>query len=254
MTRHLMMHLYPHPCGKWRRSVAHLLARWPIFTGRRIVAVALDDCTDTLDDVRAAFGWAEVEFLPVKNSHRQEVVSLGKTLAMLADEPGITFRCHSKGCTHPSDAAASHLWADAIFESCLDYPPLVECALQVSHVCGAFRSTQPVGHPAHSPAWHFAGSCFWFRNDELFRRDWRQIDNVLWGAESYPGWKFGIHESTCLFFDHAETGHLYDPQFWAQAITPGLRFWRNALKRCGLSASCANPPVVSGRSCISLNP
>lgn len=247
MRRNLIMHVYPRTAGqKWRRSVAHVCARFELFNGRRIVAVATDQTTDTIDDVRNAFGPCEVELVPFKNNGLQEAQTLRWLLAMVksADPNEITFRCHSKGCTHKADDSASHPWADAMFEACLDYPALIDCMMERHHTCGAFRSTQPVGWP-RSPAWHFAGSCYWLKHSELFKRDWEQVDRVLWGPESYPGWKFTSEESGCLFFDGAATVHLYDPETWRTTVGPALRAWRGKLARCGLSPLCENPPNVA---------
>lgn len=246
MRRNLIMHVYPRTAGqKWRRSVAHVCARFDQFDGRRIVAVAIDGSTDSVDDVREAFGPCEVELRTVRNSSLQEAATLAALLAEVesTDPNEITFRCHSKGCTHASDDAASHAWADAMFEACLDYPQLVDCMMERFHVCGAFRSTQPVGWP-HSPAWHFAGSCYWLKHSELFRRDWRQVDPVFWSPEAYPGWKFRPEESGCLFFDGAATVHLYDPATWRTSVRPALRAWRGKLSECGLDPICSTPPDV----------
>ena len=246
MKRHLLMHIYPrrNP-DHWRRSVNHLLARWNQFDGRRVVSVAYDVDTDTVDEVREAFGHREVELIAVRNSKLQEVESFPRLLERVEREPGITFYCHAKGCTHADPESASHLWCDAMAEACLDYPQLVDCALSQSDVCGAFRSRQRI-MGAHSPPWHFAGTWWWVRNDALFARDWRRIDPVLFGAESYPGWQFSIERSTCLFCDHAETTHLYDNAFWERAISPGLVNWRNALSGVGLSPirACAPPSLL----------
>lgn len=233
--RNLIMHVYPRACHPhWRRSVAHLVARFDQFTGRRIVSVAYDTGTDTPDMVKDAFGACEIEIVAVRNSRLQEVESFPRLLEEVSREPGITFYCHSKGCTHCSPFSASHIWCDAMAEVCLDYPQLIDCALTESDICGAFRSTMQI-MGANSPPWHFAGTWYWFRNDALFTRDWRNVDPLLWGAESYPGRIFPMERGRCLFFDHAETTHLYDPAFWDKAITPGLANWRRAMKGGGLA-------------------
>lgn len=235
MIRHLIMHVYPRACHpQWRRSVEHLCARFDQFTGRRIVSVAYDTGTDTPDMVREAFGGCEVEIRAVRNSPLQEIESFPHLLHAVSREPGFTFYCHSKGCTHCRHDSASHIWCDAMAEACLDYPELVDCALSEFDTCGAFRSRQVIGDWRTSPPWHFAGTWYWFRNDAIFNRDWLPPDNVLWGAETWPGRKFAIERSHCLFYDHAETTHLYDMGFWERAIIPGLKNWRKALAKSGL--------------------
>lgn len=236
MKRNLIMHVYPLACHQnWRRSIMHLRARWEQFDGRRIVAVAFDTKTCTMDEVREAFGPCEVEMFGVMNSELQEVQSFPRLLEMVAAEPGLTLYCHSKGCTHCDPTSASHIWLDAMAEACLDYPQLVDCALTDHDVCGAFRSRQVIGSIHASPPYHFAGTWYWFRNAALFdNENWRTVDPVLWGAESYPGWRFPIERSACVFADHAHTFHLYDQQWWERVITPGRTNWRRAIERAGL--------------------
>jgi hypothetical protein len=233
--RNLIMHVYPLACHQhWRRSIEHLKARWSQFTGRRVVSVAYDTKTCSVDEVREAFGECEVEIVGRRNTPLQEVESFPHLLHAVSREPGITFYSHSKGCTHCRHDSASHIWCDAMAEACLDYPKLVDCALVDHDTCGAFRSRQVIGDWRTSPPWHFAGTWYWFRNDAIFNRDWLPPDNVLWGAETWPGRKFDIERSHCLFYDHAETTHLYDMGFWDRAILPGLTNWRKALAGAGL--------------------
>lgn len=242
--RHLLMHVYPRANPPhWRRSVEHLKARWSQFTGRRIVSVCFDDTTAKPDAVRAAFEPFEIELIAGVNNGLQEVNSFKRLLNHVRREPGITLYCHSKGCTHSSPAAASHLWCDAMAEACLDYPKLVDCALADHDVCGAFRSRQIIGSPITTPPYHFAGTWYWFRNAALFANDnWRSVDPFLWGAESYPGRRFPVDRSVCLFLDNAHTLHLYDPNFWSQRITPTLAYWRKSLAAAGLK------PIVDPES------
>ena len=248
--RNLICHIYPHrEGGHWRHAVAHLRARWSLFTGSRTVSVALSDCSDSLDDVKAEFGDCEAEFLSHQNTELQEVQNLMALLRSVEREPGITLYCHAKGCTHVADNAASHAWCDAMAAACLDYPDLVDCMLRDGGTCGAFRSTQRIGW-SNSP-WHFAGTWFWFRNDRLFAREWGDFEQVFWGLESYPGRHFAHDESRCLFFDHAETAHLYGPDFWRSNIGPAFRAWREKLLGCGLRPLCDRPPLsVLGREVL----
>lgn len=195
--------------------------------------MAYDTLTDTPDMVREAFGAGEVEIVAVRNGPLQEVESFPRLLEAVSGLDGATFYCHAKGCTHCSPLAASHVWCDVMAEVCLDYPALVDCALSQYDICGAFRSRQPIMGPS-SPDWHFAGTWYWFRNDALFSREWREVDGALWGAEAYAGRKFDMARSFCLFYDGAQSLHLYDPETWENNVLPGLDLWRRSLARVGL--------------------
>ena len=244
--RNLICHLYPRAAGgHWRSTVHHLLARWQQFDGKKTVAIACDPTTDSPEEVATEFGDAanEITFIPFCNTHLQEVQGITPLLESVQHAPGITLYCHGKGATHLDPAAASHAWRDTMAAACLDYPSLVDCCLKDAGICGTFRSMQPI---ATSPAqWHFAGTWFWFRNDLLFSKNWWDFEVSFWGVESYPGGpgRFQKHESRCLFFDNAQTGHLYHPWFWRKTLGPAFRTWRERLAKCGELPLCADPPL-----------
>lgn len=240
MQRHLICHIYPRSCGKWRRTVRHLLARWDQFDGRRIVTIAIDNYCDSAATVQAAFEGRSVEFIVKTNNRRlQEVGSFVPMLERVVREPGITLYCHAKGATHRSEDAASHLWCDAMAEACLDYPALIDCAFRDAHICGAFRSLGAWGFPQYHN-WHFAGTWFWFRNERAFSLNWRNVHPNFMGVEAWPG-LFPLSESACLFYDRANTAHLYSRDFWQSHITPALVTWRRAIAACGESPLAMQP-------------
>lgn len=248
--RNLICHVYPRSIGgHWRQTVQHLRARWESFNGLKLVSVVVDSTTDTAADVAHEFGDSSVEITERENSCLQEVESLFPLLARVVQSPGITLYCHAKGATHCPADAASHAWRDAMASACLDYPDLVDCMLADGATCGAFRSIQPIGN---SPApWHFAGTWWWVRNDALASRQWDAFDRAFWGVESYPGRQFSHHDGRCLFFDHAETAHLYHSDFWRSHIGPSFRAWRRRLNQCGLRPLCDRPPLsVLGREVL----
>ncbi len=235
MIRNLICHVYPRRTGQqWRRTVEHLLRRRELFGGRRIITIATDETTDTVQTVRSALADFEAEFLEFRNCALQETSTFLPAMDLIANtnHDEITFRCHAKGSTHSSDDAASHIWADAMFETCLDYPELVDCMLEKLAIVGPFRSHGLWPFPGHH-GWHYAGSMFWVRHDRTFSRDWRQLMPTFFGVEAWPG-IFPIEESGCLFGDHADTQHLYSPEFWRHNITPSLQLWRESLNKCGL--------------------
>lgn len=224
VKKNLVMHVYPKAdLGHWRRAVRHVRARLSQFTGRRLVSVAVDTSTERAGDVEREFG-GEVEIREVHNDGRQEMVSFPWLMEQVIDDSDdLTFYCHAKGCTH-KDNQSSHLWCDAMASACLDYPALVDFAMRTKHIAGAFRSRQQVG--SSEAIFHFAGTFWWVRNSAIYARNWRKCDQEFWGAESYPGLHFHAHESACLFFDRAETAHLYDLAWWQTVVCPAYRRWR----------------------------
>ena len=54
-----------------------------------------------------------------------------------------------------------------------DYWPLVEKHLSTKPITGAFKKLGPGWSAEMAKSdWHYSGSWFWFRNSELFARDW----------------------------------------------------------------------------------
>lgn len=236
MTRNLICHIYPRKCGKWRRTVEHLCSagRWEQFDGLRLIAVAIDETCDDAREVRQAFGPRGAQFMVVDNNPElQEVATFVAHLQQLSREPGITFRCHAKGATHADGGnPASHVWADAMFSTCLDSPELIDCVMSKKEICGPFSSFGIWGGPGYH-SWHFAGSFYWFRNEAAFCRDWGNVRQAFWGVEAWPG-IFTVEESACLFCDRANTHQLYDVDWWKIGIAPGFAHWCQNVRLCGV--------------------
>jgi len=237
MTRNLMFYCYPRTAGqRWRRSVNHLLARWSIFTGRKLVTISVDPCCDNPDDVIEAFGDRGCEFRVVENvPGLQEAAHFGPMLRDLetSDPEEITLYAHAKGCTHPDKNAPSHLWCDAMAAACTDYEQLIDCAMKRGNVCGAFRVHSGWGFPGYHD-WHFAGTYFWYRNSRALELGIRDCQPVFYGAEALPG-AFPKEESVCLFFDNTNSHDLYQLDFWQTNVGPSLKWWHKNLQKCGLT-------------------
>ena len=246
MTRNLLCHIYPRRCGKWRRTVAHLLARWPQFTGKRVVTIAVDGCCDDPEDVIEAFGGAgeEVSFIVKDNvPELQEVASFTPMMERVIHEPGITLYCHAKGATHERDDAASHKWCDAMAAACLDYSELVDCCFKSgANIAGAFRSHGLWSFPGYHN-WHFAGTWWWVKNARAAELDWRNVHPNFMGVEAWPG-IFPLAESACLFYDNANTAHLYNNEFWRENIAPAMKYWHKSLQSCGILPLSKNSVAV----------
>lgn len=233
MRRNLICHIFPVRHGQWRRTVQHLLRRWDLFNGCKVIAVATDQSCDSVRDVQVAFGnhASEIEWLHFENNPAlREVVSFASMLERVEsiDQNEATFCCHAKGATRNGDCCLSHPWADVMFSVCLDVWSLVECALKDKPICGAFKL-----YGRDAVDWIFAGSFYWIRHDATFSRNWRDVPQIWTGTENWPCTVFRREESRCLFIDNSQTP--YDQQFWETMIIPSFRFWRDNLQRSGLS-------------------
>ncbi len=68
------------------------------------------------------------------------------------------------------------------------------------------------------------------RNADLFRRDWRRVDDCWIGAESHPGLHFHVDEAGCLFGEFSDAGMaLYGTadavNFWRDKAGPEVERW-----------------------------
>lgn len=222
MQRHLICHIYPlRSTGTWRRTVAHLKARWSLFTGMRFVSVATGPETDSLQDVRDAF--SDVSRLPyvfdvANDPQLGEGASFPKLLDMVQAMKGQTFYCHSKGCTYP-DGHIAQAWADVGFHLCLDYPAGLSVLSAPSmfdndafpkRIAGPFcRIENRMGVP-----WHYSGTLFWFKNDRALRFPKTNDRNCV---ERWPSENFTLDQLGSLGLENCR--NLYDEINWRSYIT-----------------------------------
>ncbi|HWB13356.1 MAG TPA: hypothetical protein VG826_29290 [Pirellulales bacterium] len=190
----LIYHLYPVDTRSvtrldlvWRWHASQLLDRLHLFSGRRIVAVALDHQTVPLERVAEVFG-DRVELVPFQNDPKLgEVATLVPLLERVeSTDPGeASFYAHSKGVSRRGDELAQVLcWADCLYHHLLDFPT-PRAWLDVCAMYGVGFSCDPL--------FRYPGTFWWFNHARLFGGDrWRRPRNVVtadgdrWAAESFP--------------------------------------------------------------------
>jgi hypothetical protein len=205
-VRNLIYHVYP---GKgndlWRANVRQLVRRWDLFTGRRLIAVAIGPKSHGLDEVTREFGDVDADFRPFANDPElREVLTFRPLLEQVADtDPGtVTFYAHSKGnatlesAQGPQNAAdrvrGATRWRNAMYHHLLDRWLVVEQALTRSAAVGTTqmegRFRYPSGLTFGPGFWMFAGTFFWLRHDVIFGLpNWREIAADRYGAEAWLG-------------------------------------------------------------------
>jgi hypothetical protein len=227
-VRHLLYHVYPRRGSRWRERVLRLRERIEHFNGRRVVAVASDGTTDPPAHVADALAGCGCEVVPVENDpNLREVATflpLFERVSELRDPTHATLYAHAKAVTRP-EGAACHEWAAALEEVLLNWPAVAE-GLRRHPLAGAFKKVGR-GWPESSSDWHFSGSWFWFRNAELFAKDWRRIDRFWSGIEPYPSLHFPKGHAACVFHAGTVDGvRLYDGGYWERAVRPELEKFR----------------------------
>lgn len=230
--RHLLFHIWPRRThvGTWQRNLDQLKMRWPMFTGRRIIAIVTSHDSHPAQAVKEYMHGYDCEFYEAENDPRlREVATFDHLFGSIENAPGYTFYAQAKGVTKPIDPGVTiHAWTTAMYETLLDYWPLVEESLKTYPVVGSFKKSiagNPGAFEGSSSQWHYSGSFCWFRNSELWRRNWRAIERVWFGIESYPSMIFRDEEAGVIFHKSNRQFDLYTQEGWGE-IEAKLRGWR----------------------------
>jgi hypothetical protein len=228
--RNLIYVVYPaNNNGVWQRNVAQLVKRIKLFNGRRVVAILTGPGCDPAEHVRDAFAGHVHEFLELQNDNRGRWGGVGEVVAFLPlmerveslSKNQVTFYAHAKGVSRPKDEGVTvHDWASVLYETSLDYWPLVRRELAKFPIVGSLKRSDSMW------PWHYSGTFYWFRNKDAFSRNWRDVPQNWGGVEQWPGKLYDIKEGGCLFMN--DTGEMYDKSYMNYVIKPHLEVWRQA--------------------------
>ncbi len=230
-TRNLIYHITPFASNDiWLRNVRQLLKRINLFNGRKVIAVATGDGLVSAEQVREAFGNVAVEIITRPNSAQlRENATFLVLLESVADpDPQTaTFYAHAKGvgkdvcCLGPP--RGSRYWRNAMYHELLDDWSRINELLIDSAIVGTHRRQHNEKHQIYpdgqsTSPWHFAGTFFWFRNQDVFSTEkWRDVwQPTGWGAEAWPGRMFDFEQSACVAYDGLED--LYNPDVYFPQI------------------------------------
>ncbi len=230
-VRNLIYHVYPlRGSDVWRWNVDMILQRIDLFNGRRVVAIAVGDETESAEAVKDRFGSEVVEYMVFRNNkHAAEMSSFVSLLAQMeSDDPNqVTFRAHAKCVMRCQQKQAPHLrdWVEMLYRTSLEDWPLIQKHLEAAAMTGScrkfgqFNKRQPKNKPTYS------GTFYWFRNCFVFSRDWQVVDSPRWGCESWPGKLFSKEETKCICLDN--TGSMYSTTYWESTVKPTYEKWLN---------------------------
>lgn len=202
----LLFHLYAIPSTA--KYHAHKLKEIAHTFDRRILGVALDEKTMSIDDVKSLYG-SEWEYVVVPNDSKlREVATYQKMIKMLDfDDPNhITFCGHGKGSqTHTIDSDKIDWWTSAMYETVLNNREGVLEEFRKGHkITGSFRRLgKGLGTKYR---WHYSGTFYAFKNDFFKDKSIPEYRKRWWGTESWPGDHFGINESSVIFSDNEGNG------------------------------------------------
>lgn len=201
-TKHLLYHVYPiRGNGIWQLNLDRLRLRLPMFTGKKCIAIAVDNRCDDPGLVRAYLGdQPGIEWIEVGNEPSlREMKTWGPLWERVDGHEGQVFYGHAKGTTRPCNPGTTiHAWTDLLYRLNLDHMPLIEDLLTKHPVAGAFRKAG-AGFRGSSSSWHFSGSFYWLNLASVGDR-WRRGDRHQWyGVESWPGIHWSVEQAGCHF-------------------------------------------------------
>lgn len=208
MKKNLTFYLYPVKDSVWSWHVDRLRRYWDIFTGRKLVVLALDSRTEDERVVKDEFRGLDCEITVTENDPKAgETKTFIDQMALLASENAdeATFYAHGKGVSRkPCETANILAWSSAMYHMNLSDPVLVDRLISQFEALGCFRFEF---YHAGS-AWHFAGTYFWVRHSSIFSREWKKISPGPHGVEAYLGLHIPWNSAFCLTPPMAHT--LYD--------------------------------------------
>jgi len=213
----LIFHFYPWKVNDCWKLHAWMLKRYlPFFYGKKVVAVATDDESWGIDEVKKEIDDPLVEYIRVtNNSNLCEQVSFLDLLSEVnnPDENFRTFYGHSKGnlrVTDDEDENDDHIlgvitWMDNIYSHLLGHIWTVIDLLEVFKCVGTNKMIWPKNISSPYPSrllhgnWMFAGTFFWFRNDAVFSHpDWAKIPEDRYAVEAYLSGLFPEKEAISI--------------------------------------------------------
>lgn len=226
----MIFHVYPLRGAEWnwKWHLDQIVRVAPYFNGRIAIGVGTGPNLAPVADVQRHLEGVPVTDWIVRNNTRQ----LGETATfpdllecVKTDDPNaITFRGHTKGVTH-SRTGIEQAWARLMWATCMDLPS-VEDALASHLMAGPMKCHEPLVSK-QKYRWFYAGTFYWFRNREIFQRDWRTMEQTRWYVEAWPGVVCSNAESACLCHDFTD-GSVLREEYWRSNVEADFELWKTA--------------------------
>ncbi|MFN0196226.1 MAG: hypothetical protein ACKVT0_05740 [Planctomycetaceae bacterium] len=216
--RHLIYHIYPFRGSVWRENVSELKRRIALFTGKRIISVALDDKTETRDVVTAELANLTEDVRWFENNRQLgETATQLPALQEVINLPGITFYAHAKGVSHSDTSVVFGIWTRKMY-TLLDRFDEVCQRLTKRAFCGLVRSTgQAMAEGRYQ--WFYPGSFYWFRNDVVAQREVSVELLNRFFPEQFPSHVVRFTESAALYSEIMH-GNPYREETWHKITAP----------------------------------
>lgn len=211
-VRNLMYHIWPTRKTKhWRWNVQQLLRRIDLFNGVRSIGVATDSETVSLAEVQAEFGDTRIDhWVERRNDPKcREGTTFLDLMRTMPHDASTTCYAHAKGVRHHAGSLTVD-WAEMLYRTTLDHWQQVADVLKSFPIAGTFKRVGQFKLPGNH-CWHYSGTFFWFRNQDVFSRpEWSRLHKHFFACvEAWPANVFTAGEGGVIFGGNA--GNLYQP-------------------------------------------
>lgn len=254
--RHLLYFVCPiSGNGVWQWNAEQIMRRIGLFNGKKILAIAQGGRPvreagkrkkitplDTVEEVVKRLPGFDQVITVTNNSVVGEVVAWKELWSRVlpGNEGDATFYAHAKGVRRGLEHPTAIKWAEAMYETNLDYWPLVERSLKKYPVVGVFKKLGFcfAGTIGGKSSWHYSGSFFWANNRDIVKRQWQHPPKMWAGCEALPGLIYSPEEAGCVFHEAFGTHmELYNSTYWDMVVRPALEVWRSEHEADRLDAS-----------------
>ena len=246
--RNLIYHVWPVKGSLWKWNIEQLLQRIDIFNGRRLISIFHDEHSEDPDTVKGLLDGHGCEFLMTPNDPRGEAAVFGTLLEKLrsTETDGLTFYAHAKGVKYgPTASRPVHRWAETLYRVNLDDWVSVKAELNQYAMTGAFKMLGRFTAHHNVEDWHYSGTFFWFRNADVFSREYRNVPNFYGGVEAWPGVMFSASETGCVFLNGVrQLGYL--ESFWRDIGDAALNQWEARRQAISAPRDLEKPPGYEG--------
>jgi Glycosyl transferases group 1 len=246
--RNLIYHIWPVKGSLWSWNIEQLLQRIDIFNGRRIISIFHDERSEDAETVTRLLAGHGCEFVIARNDLRGESAVFGRLLDTLrtTENNEVTFYAHAKGVKYGSNVSwPVKKWAETLYRVNLDDWLSVKAQLNQYAMTGAFKMLGRFTAHRNIGDWHYSGTFFWFRNADVFARDYRNVPDFYGGVEAWPGVMFSARETGCLFLDSVhQLG--YHERFWRDLGEPALGQWESRRQEISAPPDLEKPVGYDG--------
>ena len=229
-VKNLLFHMYPKLGAEWNWywHIAQIRKHLSLFNGKICIGVATGEGLASATEVKEAFKGIPVTDWIIRPNSK----GLGETTTLkdllqcveTSDPNVITFRGHCKGVTHTKEGCEQP-WARLMWETCMDWPS-VAAALSSHLMAGAMKCHEPLVSK-QKYKWFYAGTFFWFRNKEIFSREWATMEQTRWYPEAWPGVLCTNQEAACLCHDFTD-GSVLSNHYWKTQVQSDFTYWLSA--------------------------